>query len=289
MSSRKALLWEERKRFHQELLRKILFCDSKGIVSNADSHQKTSIKNAKRIFDLIGGGGKPRNRLKAQELGDLFEICVADFLQATFTQLSHLRPGDWDIYQVKSRGSNKIADFAQYAHLDELQRMLKAQKNLAAYLGNDYMVAPDVVVLRKPETDAKINAKKTLVDRDVAQSSDLRKACNPLPLLHASVSCKWTIRSDRAQNARAEALNLIRNRKGQQPHIVVVTAEPAASRLASLALGTGDIDCMYHFALYELKQAIEESGNDEAKDLLNTMIDGKRLKDISDLPMDLAV
>lgn len=289
MRSSKALLCEERKRFHQELLRNILFCDPKGIVSNADSNQTTSIKNAKRIFDLIGGGTKLQRRPQAQSAGSLFESCVARFLQATFLKLSNLRPGEWDIYQVTSRSSNKIADFAQYAHLDELQRMLKAQKKLAAYLGNDYMVAPDVVVVRHPETDAKINAKKTLVDGSVAQSADLRKVCNPLPLLHASVSCKWTIRSDCAQNARAEALNLIRNRKGCQPHIVVVTAEPTASRLASLALGTGDIDCMYHFALYELQQAINESENDEAKDLLKTMIDGKRLKDISDLPMDLAV
>lgn len=46
--------------------------------------------------------------------------------------------------------------------------------------------------------------------------------------------------------------NLIRNRKGNLPHIVVVTGEPMPARIASLALGTGDIDCVYHFALYEL-------------------------------------
>jgi hypothetical protein len=55
-------------------------------------------------------------------------------------------------------------------------------------------------------------------------------------------SSKWTIRSDRSQNSRAEALNLIRNRKGHLPHIVVVTGEPLPSRLASITLGTGDID-----------------------------------------------
>ena len=43
------------------------------------------------------------------------------------------------------------------------------------------------------------------------------------PILHASVSAKYTMRSDRAQNSRTEALNLIRNRKGHLPHIVVVT------------------------------------------------------------------
>lgn len=109
------------------------------------------------------------------------------------------------------------------------------------------------------------------------------------PLLHASISVKWTIRSDRAQNSRTEALNLIRNRKGHLPHIVVVTAEPVPNRLASLALGTGDIDCVYHFALYELIDSVSRFGNDEAKDTLETLLEGRRLKDISDLPLDLCV
>ncbi len=107
--------------------------------------------------------------------------------------------------------------------------------------------------------------------------------------MHASISTKWTLRSDRAQNARSEALNLIRNRKGRTPHIVVVTAEPTPSRLSSIALGTGDIDCVYHFALPELSAAVDQSGNDEAINMLHIMIQGKRLKDIGDLPLDLSV
>ena len=107
--------------------------------------------------------------------------------------------------------------------------------------------------------------------------------------MHASISAKWTIRSDRAQNSRTEALNLIRNRKGHLPHIVVVTAEPLPSRLASLAMGTGDIDCVYHFALYELLEAVKRTGAEDALDMLNVLISGKRLKDISDLPLDLSV
>ena len=108
-------------------------------------------------------------------------------------------------------------------------------------------------------------------------------------MLHASISSKWTIRSDRAQNSRTEALNLIRNRKGRLPHIVVVTAEPLPSRLASIALGTGDIDCVYHAMLYELVESVKEVGLEDSLEMLNIMIDGKRLKDISDLPLDLAI
>ncbi len=75
------------------------------------------------------------------------------------------------------------------------------------------------------------------------------------------------------------------------PHIVVVTGEPLPSRLASLALGTGDLDCVYHFALYELLDAVREysaHGREDILETLENLIDGKRLKDISDLPLDLS-
>jgi hypothetical protein len=145
------------------------------------------------------------------------------------------------------------------------------------------------VVIRDLEADNFINNSEYLVNGDIATGADLRIGAGKSPLLHASISTKWTIRSDRAQNARSEALNLIRNRKGRQPHIMVVTAEPTPSRLSSLALGTGDIDCVYHFALPELKASVSELQNSEAEDILGIMIEGKRLKDISDLPFDLAV
>jgi hypothetical protein len=70
---------------------------------------------------------------------------------------------------------------------------------------------------------------------------------------------------------------------------MVVTGDPTPSRLSSLALGTGDIDCVYHFALDELATSVKELYNSEAEDMLGIMVDGKRLKDIADLPFDLAV
>ena len=115
-------------------------------------------------------------------------------------------------------------------------------------------------------------------DRSSGRSDDL-----------ASVSCKWTIRSDRAQNVRTEALNLIRNRKGRLPHVVAVTAEPMPTRLASLALGTGDLDCVYHVALDELVKALSDIDNQDQAEMLQLLVEGRRLRDISDLPFDLAL
>lgn len=118
---------------------------------------------------------------------------------------------------------------------------------------------------------------------------DARRGANEsLPILHASISCKYTMRSDRAQNTRTEALNLMRNRKGRNPHIVAVTVEPLPSRIASIAMGTGDLDCAYHAALDELVQATVDLGYEDAEELLRVLIGGRRLRDISDLPLDLA-
>ena len=68
---------------------------------------------------------------------------------------------------------------------------------------------------------------------------------------------------------------------------MVVVGEPLPGRIASLAYGTGDIDCIYHFALRELIGAASDSDSDA--ELLGTLVTGRRLRDISDLPFDLAI
>ena len=152
----------------------------------------------------------------------------------------------------------------------------------------DYIVTPDIVVCRKPVADEMINQNDCLLGNDeMVLHTPLRRANAQVDILHASVSCKWTIRSDCSQNARTEGLNLIRNRKGKTPHIVVVVGEPLPGRIASLAYGTGDIDCVYYFALPELTEAAADS--DSNSDLLQTLVAGRRLRDISDLPFDLAI
>ncbi|MGH9437968.1 MAG: NgoMIV family type II restriction endonuclease, partial [Terriglobia bacterium] len=185
------------------------------------------------------------------------------------------------------RNRLEIARYEQYEHLVALDNSSKKDPELAAALGSDYTITPDILVVRNLEEDSAINEPKLLIDADVARHASLRKSNAGLPLLPASISCKWTIRSDRAQNARSEALNLIRNRKGRLPHVMVVTGEPLPSRLASIALGTGDIDCVYHFALDELINSVRSLP--DAEETVKIMVDGKRLKDISDLPLDLAV
>ncbi len=79
------------------------------------------------------------------------------------------------------------------------------------------------------------------------------------------------------------------NWRGRVPHIAVVTSEPLPSRIATLALGTSGIDCIYHFALPELIASVKKLGLEDSVYLMKMMVDGKQLKDISVLPLDLAV
>lgn len=229
------------------------------------------------------------DKISGQTLGKQFELLTMQFLQETFPRLQNLRPGRWPILQLGNNNKLKTSVFAQYEHFAYLNALSAENAQLAAALGNDYLVAPDVVVYRDLYEDSEINQTQCIVDTDTGRVADIRKANGGKPLLHASISAKYTMRSDRAQNSLTEALNLIRNRKGHLPHIVVVTAEPMPNRLASLAPGTGDIDCVYHFALYELTRAVQEAGSEDAVETLETLVQGKRLKDISDLPLDLAV
>lgn len=289
-----ALIEKARFDFHKRLFEtNTLNLNSKGVASNADTSSNSSKKIARKVIDILVEEQKHKinisEKINGQTLGKQFEILTMEFLSNTFPQLQNLRPGVWHILQLGNNNRLKTSDFEQYEHLAYLSELTAENARLAAALGNDYLVAPDVVIYKDLLEDEFINIKQEIVSNNVCKMTDVRKSNGGKPVLHASVSAKFTMRSDRAQNSRTEALNLIRNRKGHLPHIVVVTAEPLPSRLASLALGTGDIDCMYHFALYELIRAVKEVGSEDTNDLLDTLVKGKRLKDISDLPLDLAV
>ncbi|MBS7273127.1 NgoMIV family type II restriction endonuclease [Fibrobacter sp.] len=283
-----ALLAIERKKYHKALLEKgVLTIDKDGVPSNADKSSKLSITIANGIAQALMA--ETAEKAVGQTAGAKFELVNMEFLEATFPKLQNLRPGNWHIVKLGNRNSIKTSSFVQYEHLEYLSELTEKNAKLAASMGNDYMVAPDVVIYQDAIEDSEINKNLLIVDSTTSKMAYIRKETGGLPILHASISAKWTMRSDRAQNSRTEALGLIRNRKGHLPHIVVVTGEPMPGRLASLALGTGDIDCMYHFALYELIEAVEKSGAEDSKELLDVLIKGKRLKDISDLPLDLVV
>ena len=281
-----------RKTYHSQICKNVISINEtngKKYPNFSDTGSKASVNIGFKIIELLGF---PVNgdRKSEQTVGDIFEEYTKEFLENCFENLAHVRPGEWS-YSTKH---TEISRFEQYKHLANIDQKIKGDKELSTALGRDYIIKPDIIVARSPVSDAELNEKETIIGQGdfISSLTPLRLAnlTNPeSKLLHASISCKWTIRSDRSQNTRTEALNLIRNRKGNLPHIVAVTAEPLPTRIAALALGTGDLDCVYHFALDELEEAVQALNNEDQKDILDIMVNGNRLRDISDLPFDLAI
>lgn len=266
----------------KDSIRKNLAAPIGGAVSIADVDNASSIRIAWEWASRIPGAfaaSQPN-----QDSGKLFQFAVRDFLQVGFDLGKSLRPGDW---QWKTEFS--ASQFDQYAHLDDIRSALESNKELRSIFPEQYLVVPDIVVYRTPIAAAEVGRSPNVQVANFSPLLDDAQFSRQHPLLHASVSCKITMRSDRAQNTRTEALNLIRNRKGRVPAIVAVTAEPLPTRLSSLALGTGDVDFVYHAALPELREALTAAGNEDQLDMLNTIVEGRRIRDIADLVLDLLI
>ncbi len=279
-----------RHEYHQSLQSRVWGWEG-NYPSNADKGSKVSVFIASAM--LANASNATNAPAKSQSAGVAFTELTKQFVEKAFSSLSHLRPGEWRYSTEQARTG--ITAFDQYGHLATVREMLeehRENREFRAAFAIDYLVVPDIVIGREPVSDAAINAnERYIADNDEGGSLSPLRASNSgsATMLHASISCKWTIRSDRAQNTRTEALNLIRNRKGNTPHIVVVTGEPMPTRLASLALGSGDIDCVYHMAMYELREAVGSLEDESQLDMLETLVAGRRLRDISDLPLDLAI
>jgi hypothetical protein len=280
-----SLIESLREEFLTQICSTVIYLKKGTIPGMADVASPLSIEISRALIEQLARPICPKV-VKGQTAGKRLEMAAKNFLEQAFAHLQHIRPGRW---RFSTQG--KIAAFEQYQHLAQLSRLVDENPQLRTALG-DYIIKPDIIVARYPVPDEQINQDSSapLVRPNGPPSLSPLRAVNESRLtLHASISCKWTIRSDRSQNARTEGLNLIRNRKGHTPHIAVITGEPLPGRIASLAMGTGDIDCVYHFALPELATAVDSAGDQTSIMLLGDMIHGRRLRDIADLPFDLAI
>jgi hypothetical protein len=208
--------------------------NASGLVPNcADTDSGMSVRLAAGMLDALGVDNTVASAVPADPGGPL-EDRVRDFLATSLPAL------DGDRHWQVARG-RVIWEFAQYRHLHQIDRALQQSPALRVTIGTDYLIKPDVTVgLVVP-------------------------LLGSLPVLHAAVSCKWTIRSDRVQNVRHEFNQMIRHRRGRQPHLVAVTAEPLPSRLASIARGTGEVDAVYHVAFDALADSVGRHANAEQR------------------------
>jgi len=158
--SKVVLLSEARRSFHAALFASVLRTDN-GVPSNADKHSKPSVNIAMGIIERLGPQSEGA-RLAGQMAGSQFEEICSEYLKATFGRLRHLRPGQWEVGKCSVGGRLAIAQFDQYEHLAALDAAAKENPQLAAALGSDYLIKPDVVIIRYPEKDAAINTPEIL-------------------------------------------------------------------------------------------------------------------------------
>jgi hypothetical protein len=223
----------------------------------ADGSSKTSVAIATELLDALAITQQVEHvgQTAGRRLEEAVEQHLSDVLPETISQVPR---------RVSRRAP--ITRYSQYEHLETLERLIESDDTmtLKASIGTDYVIKPDVTVGLELGLD--------------------------VPLyLHAAIPCKWTLRSDRAQNVRHEAVILIRHRRGRLPHITPVTAEPQPTRLASLARGTAEVDALYHVALDELSMACAEVGNRKQIEVLDELVTHDRLRDLSKLGSTLSV
>ena len=142
----------------------------------ADGASNPSVNIAEAVFRELGVTGS--TTASGQTAGSRFEAAIRRVMA---DRLSHLDPSrDWDV------GSREITQFAQYAHLARIKEIAEHDPTLRSSLGTDYLIKPDITI---------------------GIATGARRH------LHAAVSCKWTIRSDRVQNIRHEGVVLTRHRR----------------------------------------------------------------------------
>jgi hypothetical protein len=233
----------------------------------------------------------------SQKSGSTYENLLEEFLNKSFRALASC--GLAAAQNLIALRGTKVESYDQYAHLADINQALRDSEELRALFGRNYGVKPDIIVALKRFHPSEFGGrgKETEVARYSPFFSDAEFARNSrtvrnrlvseASVLKAIVSCKLTLRSDRAQNVRPEANAAMKLRRGRVPAIVAITAEPTISRLESLALGTGEIDCVYHSALPELERAMEYAGDNKGLDRLREIIRTRRMRDVSDLLFDV--
>ncbi len=178
-----------------------LFGWNHGVPNMADTGAHRARRSPRRCSSPWGLW--PRSEHVGQTAGFLLE-------QAVETALAGTVPTAAPSVMRVERG-RQISDFRQYSHLATLNEVIRKHPDplVRVTFGGDYLIKPDVVV------------------------EQLSDAGTQPSYLHAAVPCKWTLRSDRAQNVRHKAVTMIgTGADGSHHHAGHGRAPAVANRIA---------------------------------------------------------
>ena len=167
MTMHPALITAARQNLHRELIDSgtltITETNLGRVASNADRSQATSRRLALHVAEQLHAHTAVKSA--GQTAGAGFERIVADFLRATFPKMQSARPGDWTILNVgSSRRKDHLSAYEPYTHLADLAEAIRLNPEIGASLGNNYVISPDILVLREALPDSTLNQDLKVVD-----------------------------------------------------------------------------------------------------------------------------
>ena len=263
--------------------------------NTSDSNDAGSVEWGHALFNELG---VPSGAPAAPQIGELMESGVARDLLAR-------RP---DLAIGTSRPAR---DFEQYRHLAvfrDFQRRYqtpsvgiieKVRRGMNEAADPHVESALEAALQGLLQSEANDELVTSLLDQ-MPEESLLRidiTAADTYPngRLLVALSSKWSLRTDRAQDCVSQGAKLSSLRRGHMPHYAVVTMEPRPAMLRLIAAGSGNVDCVYHLALPELRRAaaaIESRRGSEAwapRRTLERLVEQGRVRDYSDLCREITL
>lgn len=261
-----------------------------GAPSTSDAGDPGSIEWGHALFEELG---VPRDKPELKNIGTQLE-------DAALAYLLTIAP------QLVMRRSQSIRQFAQYQHLGAYQQFQNEYRGPSQSL-SDVEAYLEGLTKSRERTGALRSLRKAIKAADAdhqvvleliaatAEESllklDLTIAdADATPRLLLAASCKWSLRTDRAQDCITQGNKLAAMRRGSLPHFAVLTMEPRPAMLRLLAYGSGAVDCVYHVALPDLRRAAlkldQRKGTKSAREQresLERMVAQGRLRDFDAL------
>ncbi|WP_200934507.1 NgoMIV family type II restriction endonuclease [Nostocoides sp. Soil756] len=265
-----------------------------GNPNTSDNNDRGSVEWGHALFARLA---VPPGVSEVERVGSVMEERAA-------SHLSGLRP---DLVTARSRSAT---EFAQYRHLAVFQRFRRA------YLGPSDDLADEVASLlmqplgpevervlqralqagvqRRRDHELIIDLLETMPEESLLKVDLTIAAAAPSERLLVAISSKWSLRTDRAQDCISQGAKLVSLRRGHMPHYAVLTMEPRPAMLRLIAYGSGSVDCVYHLALPELRQAAADlearrgSKPWKPRQDLERMVAQGRVRDYDDLAREVA-
>ncbi len=225
-----------------------------GNPSTSDNGDAGSIGWGHALFQALGVA---EDSPEIASVGNVMESAAA-------THLASLRP---DLIVRQSRAA---LEFEQYRHLDVFRRFTRNYRgpkdvmdsvvqSLSSFssASETEKIAARLIAAQIAATedhDLVVQLIDTMPEESMLKIDITVGGLNPERLLVA-LSSKWSLRTDRAQDCVSQGSKLVSTRRGHMPHYAVLTMEPRPAMLKLIAYGSGSVDCVYHAALPELREA----------------------------------